>query len=84
MAALLIVSATATFVGLCLAASRLGGAWGTAAALLGFAGYVFLFARALDQLPVDWNAWRARRFREYDEETEEPADRSEEDNGGKT
>jgi hypothetical protein len=77
-------AAGALVVGGCLAAARLGGVWGMVAALLGFAGYLVLFARGLDQLPVDWNSWRARKYREYNEESDGRIDRSEENNGGKT
>src|SRR5450759_3985882 len=76
LAALLMATAGALVVGGCFMAAWLGGAWGAAAALLGFAAYLILFARGLDQLPVDWNSWRVRKLREYTEETEEREDRS--------
>jgi hypothetical protein len=77
-------AAGALVVGGCLAAARLGGVWGMVAALLGFAGYLILFARGLDQLPVDWSCWRERQRTERREETEKRDDRTEENNGGKT
>jgi hypothetical protein len=77
---LLIIIASALVAGGCLAAARLGGPWGTAAALAGFAAYLSLFVRGLEYLPVDWKSWRERNYSEY----EERDDRSEENNGGKT
>lgn len=77
-------ASVAVLVGGCFIAARLGGVWGTFAALVGFAAYLVLFARGLDHLPVDWNVWRERKLREYSEETEERDDHSEVNNGGKT
>jgi hypothetical protein len=83
LAALLMAAAGALLVGGCFVAARLGGAWGSAAALLGFAGYLLLFARGLDQLPVNWNSWRERNYKEFHEETEEQGDRNQGNQGGK-
>jgi len=69
-------AAGALVVAGCVAAARIGGSWGSAAALLGFAGYLFLFARGLDRLPVDWKCWRERKYREYHEESEERDNRN--------
>ena len=84
LAALLLTASVALLVGGCVVAGWLGEVWGAAAALLGFAGYLILFARGLDQLPVDWSCWRERQRTERREETEKRDDRTEENNGGKT
>ncbi len=57
---LLLVLSLASLVGGALLAYSLAGAERMAAALAGFVGYLLLFAGALAQLPVDWNAWLAR------------------------
>ena len=75
-------AAGALVVGGCIAAARLGGAWGSAAALLGFTGYLFLFVRGLERLPVDWTFWRERKYREYHEETEERDNQNQGNQGG--
>jgi hypothetical protein len=75
------VAAGVFVVGGCFVAAWLGGVWGTAAALLGFAGYLLLFARGLDQLPVDWSSWRERKRTERHEGTEEREDRNQGNQG---
>jgi hypothetical protein len=77
LAAPLLTASVALLVGGCVVAARLGGVWGAAAALLGFAGYLVLFARGLDQLPVDWNCWRERNYTELHNKTKEREDRNE-------
>src|SRR5512140_213726 len=63
LAALLMVTAGALLVGGCVVAARIGGASGAATALLGFVSYLVVFARGLDQLPLDWHSWRERDYR---------------------
>ena len=57
--ALLVVSFGALVLG-ALVASKLDGAPRMLSALAGFGGYLFLFALALKQLPVDWDVWLDR------------------------
>jgi hypothetical protein len=47
--------------GFALAATALRAPYNLATALLGFAGYVFLMAKALQALPFDWDVWTDRR-----------------------
>jgi hypothetical protein len=44
-----------------LVAAALRAPYGPATALLGFAGYVFLMAKALQALRFDWDVWTDRR-----------------------
>jgi hypothetical protein len=81
LAALLMAAAVVLLVGGCLVAAWLGGILGIAAAMCGFAGYLSVFARSLSQLPVEWSSWRARKYDEYHEATDDGNDRIE---GGRT
>jgi hypothetical protein len=47
--------------GFTLVAAALRAPYNLATALLGFAGYVFLMAKALQALPFDWDVWTTRR-----------------------
>jgi hypothetical protein len=46
-----------SLAGFTLVATALRAPYGLATALLGFAGYVFLMAKALQCLPFDWDVW---------------------------
>jgi hypothetical protein len=46
-----------SLAGFTLVAAALRAPYGLATALLGFAGYVFLLAKALECLPFDWDVW---------------------------
>ena len=50
-----------SLAGFALVATALRAPYGMATALLGFAGYVFLMAKALECLPFDWDVWTNRR-----------------------
>ena len=50
-----------SLTGFALVAAALRAPYGMATALLGFAGYVFLMSKALECLPIDWDAWTNRR-----------------------
>jgi hypothetical protein len=50
-----------SLAGFTLVATALRAPYNLATALLGFAGYVFLMAKALECLPVDWDVWTNRR-----------------------
>lgn len=49
-----------SLAGFTLVAAALRAPYALATALLGFAGYVFLMAKALQCLPVDWDVWTNR------------------------
>jgi hypothetical protein len=50
-----------SLAGFVLVATAVRAPYNLATALLGFAGYVFLMAKALECLPFDWNVWTDRR-----------------------
>lgn len=50
-----------SLAGFTLVATALRAPYALATALLGFAGYVFLMAKALQGLPFDWDVWTNRR-----------------------
>ena len=66
-AAFLMAAAGAVLVAGCCLAAWLDSLWSSAAAVLGFAFYLFLFVRGLDELPVNWESWRERNYDECDE-----------------
>ena len=59
--ALLSTASLLSLAGFTLVATALRAPYNLAAALLGFAGYVFLMAKALECLHVDWDVWTNRR-----------------------
>ena len=82
LAALLIGAAGALLVGGCLVAAWLGGILGIGAALIGFTAYLFVFGSGLDHLPVDWNSWRERKYREFYDDAGNRKERNEGNSGG--
>jgi hypothetical protein len=58
---LLATASLISLAGFALVASALRAPYGLATALLGFAGYVFLMAKALQCLHFDWDIWTNRR-----------------------
>jgi hypothetical protein len=50
-----------SLTGFTLVATALRAPYNLATAMLGFAGYVFLVAKALQCLPFDWDVWTNRR-----------------------
>ena len=55
--AFLAAASLLSLAGFALVAAALRAPYGLATALLGFAGYVFLMAKALECLPFDWDVW---------------------------
>jgi hypothetical protein len=57
----LTASSLLSLAGFTLIATAFRAPYNLAGALLGFAGYVFLMAKALECLRVDWDVWTNRR-----------------------
>jgi hypothetical protein len=57
----LAVASLLSLTGFTLVATTLRTPYNLATALLGFAGYVFLVAKALQCLPFDWDVWTNRQ-----------------------
>jgi len=59
--AFLTAASLLSLAGFTLVATALRAPYNLATALLGFAGYVFLVAKALQGLPFDWDVWTNRQ-----------------------